>query len=362
MKRVCVVYPRALVGDGGPTKAAWDWARALQAAGADVSVLAIDHNLRCPVYGGAKASMVTRLRRRGFVVRVAWFLARNRPDVIVLHSVFSPTNLFVAWVASRLGIPYVTTPHGGYHPRSLQRRSVRKRLAVRTAERRLLERAKFVHVYWPAEGEHVWEVAPRSRVLASPTGHEPASQQWSGHGATAPFLWFGRFDRTHKGLDLLFAGYALYESQGGRRPLHVYGRDHVDTSRGLTHLSQSMGCSNVHMRGELLPADRDETLSSCRALVAPSRWESHSLAVAEAIATGTPVVVTKATPIASEIASAGAALVIDGSPASIAEAMHSLDLTELCVSLSERSTSFLADRLSWQRSARLFLSGHIRDV
>jgi hypothetical protein len=128
--RLVHYYPRALVGDGGPTRAMWEWASATYAAGCEVAIL-YDAELEAQSSLRNPAIPLVPLQHSGTGrIRVPRRLAANLTtnDVLVLHSTYVPSNISAAWSARRHGIPYVVVPHGGYNKRARERRHRRGRL------------------------------------------------------------------------------------------------------------------------------------------------------------------------------------------------------------------------------------------
>ena len=128
--RLVHYYPRALVGDGGPTRAMWEWASATYTAGCEVAVLydaelQAESPLRNPVIPivPVKHTGAGRIRAPR---RLATVLTPN--DVLVLHSTYVPSNVGAAWSARRHGVPYIVMPHGGYNARARERRHRRKQV------------------------------------------------------------------------------------------------------------------------------------------------------------------------------------------------------------------------------------------
>src|SRR5262245_50235501 len=115
LMRLVHYYPRALVGDGGPTRAMWEWVNATQAAGCDVRVL-YDAGLEAPSTLRNPAIPTIPLPHTG----VGRFRAPRglgdelrHGDVLVLHSVYLPGNVAAAMAAQRCSVPYIVMPHGG---------------------------------------------------------------------------------------------------------------------------------------------------------------------------------------------------------------------------------------------------------
>lgn len=114
---------------------------------------------------------------------------------------------------------------------------------------------------------------------------------------------------------------ALVLAAGHRLRVDLHGPDEGELAavRGaIEHLGLA---EHVHYRGPAAPSQVRGVLLASHAYVLPSRAEPFPMSVLEAMAVGLPTVITDDTGISAELAAAGAAVVVDGSPASLADAL-----------------------------------------
>jgi glycosyltransferase involved in cell wall biosynthesis len=343
--RLVHYYPRALVGDGGPTRAMWQWVNASHAAGCDVAVvydaaLEAQSPLRNPDVPTIALIHSGRGRFRA-PRRLSSALAPH--DVLVLHSAYVPANLVAARSAFRRGFPYIVMPHGGYNRKARQRRQHRKQ-AWLPLERAYLERALAVHVFFNCETEDTRQVAPHARWLVAPTGFQLPSERWDG-GTGGYLAWIGRYDIPTKGLDLLIEAIGQLPT-ADLRPLRLHGRPSENRPEELARLTNARGLSDVvTIGGEIPERDKADFLRQSVAYVHPSRWESHSMAIIEALAYGIPSVVSQFCSIAQNLQAADAAVIVDATAADIARGISTILRTPQ--HYSERAVQFVRTNLSW---------------
>ena len=343
--RLVHYYPRALVGDGGPTRAMWTWASATCSAGCDVAVV-YDADLEAQSPLRNPAIPVIPLKHTGSgrirVPRQLGDVLTTR-DVLVLHSSYIPGNVAAAWSARRHGVPYIVMPHGGYNVRARGRRHRRKRLWL-PIERFYLERALAVHVFFETETRDAAEVAPNARWLVAPTGFEMPDDRWDG-GTGGYLAWLGRYDVRTKGLDLLVHAMGQLPA-ADRLPLRLYGRRSEDAPEDVARIAHASGLADVVIVGGEI--DEDEKRDFFRRAVAyvhPSRWESHSLGLVEALAYGIPSVVSRFCVIASELRAADAAVIVEPTPNGIAQGISAILRTPQ--QYSDRAIRFVQTTLAW---------------
>ena len=343
--RLVHYYPRALIGDGGPTRAMWEWASAAYTAGCNVAVM-YDADLDAQSSLRNHAIPIIPLKHTGAGLgrmprRLTAALAAE--DVLILHSAYVPSNVVAAWSALRRGVPYIVMPHGGYNKRARGRRRHRKQ-AWLPVERAYLARSLAVHLFFDSETLDTAEVAPNARWLVAPTGFDLPADRWDG-GTGGYLAWIGRYDIHTKGLDLLVDA-MRHLPMPDRRPLRLHGKPSEDRAEDVETIAQACGVRDtVTVGGQLVGAHKVDFLRRAVAYVHPSRWESHSLAVVEALAHGVPSVVSIFCAIASKLQAADAAVVVEPTPAGIARGISAI--LHNPQQYSDRAIHFVRTNLAW---------------
>lgn len=355
VRRLVHYYPRALAGDGGPTVAMWGWAQASASEGIPTAVL-YDAALAgdAPLADPAVDCIAVAHHGRGRTYRPSAITPHLRDgDVLVLHSSYVLHNLIAARQARRRGTPYIVMPHGGYDPRSRSRHRWRKR-AVSFLERRLLEDAEAVHLFFASEIPGLRSLAPNARVVVAPTGWSaPGGPQWDG-GSGGYIAWFGRFDIGHKGLDLLAGALASIPAPD-RPPVRVHGPESMDARSDVEALFHRFGLSGtVQVGGPVTGPSKESLLRHAIGWVHPSRWESHAIALVEALAAGLPCVVSRGAAIAPLLEQQNAAIVVDPDPASIGHGLRALADPSTRERLSHAGRRFVTEELAWERCFESF--------
>jgi glycosyltransferase involved in cell wall biosynthesis len=343
--RLVHYYPRALVGDGGPTRAMWTWASATHAAGCDVAViydadLEAQSPLRNPAIPMVPLKHTGAGRIRGPHQLASALTSR---DVLVLHSTYIPGNIGAAWSAHRHSVPYIVMPHGGYNVRARGRRHRRKRLWL-PIERAYLEHALAVHMFFETETRDAAEVAPNARWLVAPTGFDMPADRWDG-GTGGYLAWLGRYDIRTKGLDLLVHAMGQLPAPD-RLPLRLHGRRSEDSPEEVARIAQASGLADVvTVGGEIAEDEKQDFFRRAVAYVHPSRWESHSLGLVEALAYGVPSVVSVFCVIAPELRAADAAVIVEPTPHGIAQGISAVLRSPQ--QYSDRAIHFVQTSLAW---------------
>jgi glycosyltransferase involved in cell wall biosynthesis len=350
VRRIVHYYPDA-IGNSGVTYALWSWARAQAAAGYEVAVLHA-----CAPYDDSGVQFVAKdlssaLTRRCVPhrgshrltlhpVELDRYLGRN--DLLVLHEGWVPSNLVAANAACRAGVPYVVMPHGVYE-RAWTNYLKGPRWLRRCPERRMLERAAAVHVFFYSEITDIAALAPNASFVTVPTGFDVPADHWDGGGGYIG--WVGRVDPFHKGLDLLVGAIAQLEPRE-RPTVRIRGYNYKG---GIERLRAFIDAHRVgkwvRFEGPIAGDEKRRFLQAADGNVHPSRWECHSIALLENLALGVPCLVSDAIHIARTLAQASAALLTQLDEARIAKSLT--EFTTARYAIAARGRALIGDAFSW---------------
>ena len=125
-----------------------------------------------------------------------------------------------------------------------------------------------------------------------------------------PFLLFMSRIQEKKGLDLLVEAYSELRKSNPNTPALVIAGPEQQPEYADRIRSQ-FDQSGIHWIGSLSGIDKWKTLAASEALVLPSHQENFGLVVAEALAVGTPTLISNKVNIWNEIQSGNAGLVQD---------------------------------------------------
>jgi len=279
-------------------------------------------------------------------------------DLLVLHSAWVLHNNWAAAIAARHGVPVLLEPRGAYDPHIVARRRPVKLAWWTAAERRLVTRARAIHVFFDEEREHIRALGYQGPIVVAPNGVEaPAGVTWDG-GSGGYVLWLGRFDPEHKGLDLLL--HALASLPVGERPhLRLHGPDFYDGTGGgkkaIRVLARDLGLAERVTIGDPVHGrDKWDLLSRAAGFVYPSRWEAFGNSVAEAVSIGVPTLVTPY-PLGRALASRGGAVLAEATPDGLAAGLRALRAPG-AAAMARIGASIVATEMTWDGVSRRWLS------
>lgn len=263
-------------------------------------------------------------------VRAGWFISKPAlealnaaiadTDVVHLHGLWEPLIREAAVNAHRLGKPYILTPHGMLDPWSLRQRWLKKKIAMLLVFRRVLKRAARLHLLNDDEVELLKPLRLNTPLVVIPNGVfleeiEPLPAAGS-FRAKHPELGDDRFvlflSRLHykKGLDHLASAFAIVAKSQPRLRLVVAGPDDGAKADFESRIAAAGLSGRTLVVGPLWGRDKFAAMVDCACFCLPSRQEGFSMAITEAMACGSPVVISKACHF-PEVGEVGAGEVVD---------------------------------------------------
>ena len=235
-------------------------------------------------------------------------------DVVHTNAEWLFTIWWAAFVAVKLRKKLVMMPHGSFEPERL-RKSRWKKLLVGWIDKWAVRHAASVWATAECEAAGVEAFVPGTRVEIFPIGVEVEKYSCSRQmGKT--ILYFSRISPV-KGLDMLAEAWGLVVSRqslvasgegggvsreslvasGKRWKLLIVGPD----DRGYTEEAKKMFAAkcepgSYEFRPPVYGEEKFRLLSSVDAFILPTYNENWGIAVAEAMASGLPVICTKGAP------------------------------------------------------------------
>lgn len=298
-------------------------------------------------------------------------LARTVRDFDAVHisSVYLAASALGAKYSRSNSVPYVMSPHGSLMriPLTQNRlKFLKKRAYLALIERSNLAGAAAIHFASDAEkADYLRAGFPAKRTAVIPNPVEPPAAGAPGGTFREKFgipagipaaLFLGRLAPI-KGLDTLIPSWKLVLKNVPEALLLIAGNDEGAYGAAVRGMAGAAGISgSVRFTGVLGAADKWAALRESDLLTLPSYSENFGIAAAEAMAAGTPVVVTPGVGIAGLIQSSGAGLVVKKEPAELAAAMERILKDKTAAGLmGEKGRALAAREFSPAAVARRFL-------
>lgn len=376
--RVLHVIPSVSPLRGGPSKAVFEMVQALRNQGVEAEILTTNDDgpgidLSLPIGRWCERQGVPLLAfqrwspplrpLREFAISpgLSRWLGRHvrRYDLLHIHAIFSFPSTWSMRQARRAGVPYLVRTIGQLSPWSLEQSAGRKRWMLKLLERSNLEGAAALHYTSRAERDEATPLKLQSPELVLPLGvHAVDSTLFPGpspiaEGEPIRLLFLSRL-HPKKQLDRLLQALAILQRE---RPdaawsLAIAGDGDPAYRDDLRRLAQQLGIDDrCRWLGHLEGSAKLRQLAGAHWLVLPSAAENFGIAVAEALACGTPVIVSPQVAAAELVAGSGAGIIAESEPTLLAKALGQA-LEAPGEGMRRAARNLAEQRLAWSAIAR----------
>lgn len=347
--RIGFVYRDVLRGGGYPRDVRW-LASALASHGVSVTLFA---------GAGWNTEGLAGVR-----VEPLEHLGRLELDVYHIFGIFIPRHL---WILRKiLGKAIVVSPLGQLMAYHLERKATRKSLYLRLVKP-LLRRVEWFHVFSGREersvkehlGNNVLTFEAALGVFPIPAVVAQAEQIVENYNVGLDLLFLGRNDVYQKGIDVLLEGYALARKDGANARLTIAGQPWGDSERYIRSLVERYGLSDkVRVLGAVDEEMKWRLMAGADYLAFLSRWDGPPRPVREAIAVGTPVIVSAETNMGGLVEEYEAGLQVQLTPEKVANAIARASANGGLWRRHREGVIRLRERLEWSRVARDYIQGY----
>jgi glycosyltransferase involved in cell wall biosynthesis len=343
--KVLHVIPSISPRRGGPSQAAIEMVNALRLRQVDASILTTNDDCESlltdlPIgawttYAGVPVLAFPRwnppigvLKEYIFSSRLNRWLPSNirNFDLIHVHALFSYPSTVAMMHARRARIPYLLRTIGQLSPWSLAQSKLRKQFMLKLVERRNLDAASLLHFTTTRERDECFTAFGQSfPSLVLPLGVRlpPLLPETKPKREGLRLLFLSRL-HPKKQLEVLLKALALFQSDypqgiwqldiaGSGEPAYLASLQKLAGQLNVSHRCRWLG----HVQGDA----KTSLLQQADWFLLPSAAENFGIAVVEAMAAGTPVIVSPQVAVADLIVGAGAGLVCPSDPASLCKVL-----------------------------------------
>jgi len=211
------------------------------------------------------------------------------------HSLWMMPNVYPGRTARRYEIPYVVSPRGTLSPWAFSSGTPVKGIFWPLVQRPALSAVTCFHATAQSEYEDIRRMGFRQPVAIIPNGIDVPRLYERSYADTRTLLFLGRI-HPKKGLDMLLPAWRDLQSRHPEWRLQIVGADNSGYLKQLITLASELALERVEFSGPLYGADKWRAFAQADLFVLPTYSENFGLVVAEALAAGTPAVVTHGAP------------------------------------------------------------------
>ncbi len=386
--KVLQVVPSISLVYGGPSQMVLGLSAALATAGIDVTILTTNSNgdtgqeplnvpLGVPVeQDGYKIIYFpcSPFRRYKFSLGLLQWLNNHAKDYDIAHchALFSPVTTAAATVARYHKLPYILRPLGTLDPADLQKKRRLKQIYGNLLERPNIAASAALHFTTEEEAHISYRYGVKTEDLIIPLGvNVPDSLPKKGetrHSLNIPndlplLLFMSRID-PKKGLNFLIEAAEKLIQKGLKFHFVLAGsnpQDPMYEEKIKQQINDSILAENTTITGFVTGNLKLGLLQDADLFILPSYYENFGIAVAEAMAVGTPVIISEGVYIYPDVKSYDAGWV---TKLDVDELINELETAIISPKLREEkgknAYQLVKDKYSWQAIAKQVIQGYQR--
>lgn len=258
-------------------------------------------------------------------------------------------------------IPYILSPHGCFTKIAMQKKALKKYIAVHTVFHPYLRGCCATQYLCEDEKNNSMHF---NRAVVIPNGI-PNNDRFSIKNEIHNIVFISRKDVRHKGIDFLLKAVlidkSLLESQ--KVKINLYGSTESEEDENFIN---AFICDNklsgiVTNNGAVFDKEKQKVLLNSDMFILTSRHEGFPMSILEALSYGLPVLITKGTNMTDLVEEASAGWTCDTDEMEIAK---TLERALLCTTYSEysRNARKLSNNYSWDTISKATIEQYISIV
>lgn len=224
-------------------------------------------------------------------------LNEEKPDVVHINGIWMIQTWIIQREALKRNIKTYITPHGMLEPWILNRHPWKKKLALTLFQKKALKQAVALVATAESERENVVSLNYNGNVTVIPNGIDIESIAIKTDWSIKKRILF--LSRVHpkKGIELLLETVYSLKEELKEYEVIIAGEGEENYIRALKQINKEKGCSGIiKFIGGVYGEEKWKLFREADCFVLPTHSENFGYVIAEALASGTPVITTKGTP------------------------------------------------------------------
>lgn len=277
----------------------------------------------------------------------------NRPDIVVFHELYSFDYLKIYPKLLRENIPYIIVPHGEMSKGAQHKKWLKKKVANAILFNKFINNARAIQCLSKNELESTYFKPQKFIGTNGISMPEKKKDDFSSEKIT--FLYIGRLDAYHKGLDLLLDAVKISEldMRKNKATINMYGPDLNGRYANLEQMINERSIADlVKLHHEVSGSEKEKLLLEADVFVQTSRFEGMPMGILEALSYGLPCLITEGATLGEYVKKYDAGWVAETNPESIAKQLKAAmrDCKKWCEK-SENARKLTDENFAWDQIA-----------
>ena len=247
----------------------------------------------CKVYFIPEISNFMEIKRQWRIL-----LTQLQPDVVHVNCCWMPACAFTQKWAQALGYKVVLTPHGMLEPWIMARHYWSKKVpALLLYQKSAVVKADVLHATAKSEKENLQRLGYNDRIKVIANGIDVEDIEMKPSWKRNKEILFLSRIHVKKGINFLLEAVAQLKEQMEGYVIRIAGEGDVTYIEELKQLAARLGISQlIIFEGGVYGNRKWELFRQADLFILPTHSENFGIVVAEALASGTPVITTMGTP------------------------------------------------------------------
>lgn len=226
----------------------------------------------------------------------------NKPDVVIFHEAYRKEYLILSSELRRRKIPYIIIPHGELNEEAQQKNHLKKIIANLLLFNKFINGAVAIQCLSKREMDSTH--FGKQKFIGTNGINIPSKKKTNFHEDKTEFVYIGRLDAYHKGLDLMIEAIKKEAAflKKNNCTFHLYGPDIKGRYDQVKKLIDDAGVQElVILNHEVSGNEKEKILLDADVFIQTSRFEGMPMGILEALSYGLPCIVTDGTTLSDVI-------------------------------------------------------------
>lgn len=284
----------------------------------------------------------------------------NTPDVVIFHEAYRVPYLSISRKLRKRKIPYVILPHGELTTQAQHKKWFKKKIANVLLFNRFINGA--VSIQTLSEREMKETRFKPQKFIGTNGIHIPSVIKPGFNDEVVRFLYIGRLDAYHKGLDLMLDGVAICAQfmREKKAKIFIYGPDYQGRYAALETMIRERALEDiVILNHEIIGEEKKKMLLASDIFIQTSRFEGMPMGILEAVSYGLPCLVTEGTTVAEYIEKYNAGWRTDNTAEGISQCIHTAVCQRSSYEIKSSNARKLAEEcFEWTQISKATISAY----
>lgn len=233
-----------------------------------------------------------------FKLAIQTLLEELKPDVVHINCCWTPSCTVIQRIAQKRGYKVVLTPHGMLEPWIIKRHYwTRKFPALLLYQKAAIQKADCLQATADSERDNLLKLGYNSNVKIVKLGIDAESIKMKESWKESRQILFLSRVHVKKGINFLIDAAEILHKELNGYKIIVAGEGEADSVSSLQQLINDKGLQDiVQLIGGVYGDEKWKLFQTSDFFVLPTHSENFGLAIAEALASGIPVITTVGTP------------------------------------------------------------------